>query len=217
MSQKTCAYCGALVDRHEKEHVIPRCLYPKSKSNSKVQRLTVPACSKCNRGWSDDEAHFRNVLLVSGDPNLVAEELWRTKARRSFEQIDGPRRVRDLLDQMRPVETMKGERYAIYPGEDERVMRIVRKVIRGLCHFHGIMSPVPDRRVWADVLRYQVPQQFMEEFEYHHREQDIFEYGYSVLDEPPIHSAWLLSFFEKRPFIGLVSTLENGFQDYDGG
>jgi hypothetical protein len=78
------------------------------------------------------------------------------------------------------------------------------------------MSPVSDQRVWADVLRYRIQPEFLREMECHHREKDIVEYRYTVLDEPPIHSAWLLSFFEKRPFLGMVSTSANGFPDSDG-
>src|SRR5215470_12946304 len=54
---KTCAYCGepATTD----DHVVPSALYPPSKNNSRVQRITVDACDRCNRDWSNDEAHFR--------------------------------------------------------------------------------------------------------------------------------------------------------------
>ena len=61
MKETTCAYCGKLAIC-ESEHVFPDCLYPASKSNSKVQRLTVPACQDCNRSWSNDEEHFHTFL-----------------------------------------------------------------------------------------------------------------------------------------------------------
>ena len=213
MDERKCAYCGVPVTARERDHVFPSCLYPPSRSNSRIQRLTVPVCSCCNRGWSDDEAHFRNVLLVSGQPNEAVRELWDIKALRSFREVNGHRRVRDLLQQMHRVETSTGERWTIYPGRDKRVMRIVRKVIRGLCHYHGVMSPVSDERVWADVLKYKVPQEFLDQMEHHHREQDIAEYRYQVLNEPPIHSAWLITFYKRRTFIGMVSTSEDGFPE----
>jgi hypothetical protein len=117
---------------------------------------------------------------------------------------------------MKQVKTEQGERYAVYPGEDERVMRVARKAIRGLCHYHQVMSPVSDRRVWADVLRYEIPQELLKEMEYHHREKGIVEYRYQVLNDPLIHSVWLLTFFERRTFIGMVSTSEDGFPEQDG-
>jgi len=92
-------------------------------------------------------------------------------------------------------------------------MRVVRKVIRGLCDYHRIMSPVSDRRVWADVLKYEVPQEFRDRMQYDHRDKDIVEYRYQVLDDPVIHSAWLLTFFERCTFIGWVSTSVEAFPE----
>lgn len=211
MKEIPCAYCGKPVAKREKEHVFPRCLYPPSKGRSKVQRLTIPACRDCNKGWADDEAHFRNMLVLAGEPNAVRRELWETTTLRSFEEIDGPRRVSDLIARMKSVKMTDGEGYMIFPGEDERVMRVVRKIIRGLCHYHNVMSPVSDQRVWADVLKYVVPQEFLEQMNYHHREQDIVEYRYQVLNEGGINSVWLIAFFERVTFIGLVFTSESGF------
>lgn len=208
MKGHSCAYCGKHVPRAEREHVVPRGLYPASKKDSRVQRLTVPACRRCNSRWADDEVHFRNVLLVSGKPNRPVQELWETTTRRSFQKVDGRRRLLDLYAQMIPIEAPEGTRHMVYPARDERVMRIIRKIVRGLCHHHGIMSPVHDRQVRADVLKYVVPAEFLAEMSYHHLEKDIFEYRYAVLDESGIHSAWLLTFFERRTFIATVAPLQ---------
>ena len=64
------------------------------------------------------------MLLVSGEPNEVVQELWQTKAHRSFKEIDGRRRVRDLLEQMVQVDTEPGERWAVYPGKQEALQLI---------------------------------------------------------------------------------------------
>jgi len=215
MSHVACAYCGKLARKPEREHVIPKCLYPLSKSKSRVQRLTVPACRECNNGWSDDEAHFRNMLLIAGEPNGPVRELWDTTAQRSFDKADGPRRIRDLLEQMKPVDTADGIGHMVYPGKDPRVIRVLRKVVRGLCHYHQVLSPVSDRRIWADVMKYVVPEGFLKEMAHHHREADIFEYRYQILNDEMIHSAWLLTFFERLPFIALVSTASDGWPDPD--
>ncbi len=203
----TCAYCGKPVPKSDRDHVIPKCLYPSSKSKSKVQRLTVPACRMCNGSWADDEAHFRNVLVIAGKANPPVRELWNTTTNRGFQKVDGKRRLSDLLAQMKQV----GSRHIVYPGHDPKVMRIVCKIIRGLCYHHGIPTPIEEIRVWADVLKYVVPAAFLAKMTYAHREKDIFEYRYQVLEEMGIHSAWLLTFFERRTFIGLVSMSEHGF------
>ncbi len=214
MNGKKCAYCGASGVKLTRDHVFPKCLYPASKSKSKVQRITVPACARCNSAFSDDEVQFRNVLLASGEPNPVVRELWRTKALPSLDRADGPRRANDLLELMRRVKTEQGDRYAIYPADHGGVMRVVRKVVRGLCAHHRMMSPVPDGRVWADVLKYRVPQQLLAQTEHYHCEEDIAGYWYSILDEPPVHSGWLLTFFEQCTFIAIVST-DDRFLDGD--
>jgi len=202
---RSCAYCGASGCRLEREHVIPACLYPGSKATSPVQRMTVLACSRCNRGWSDDEAHFRNVLLVAGEPNASVQELWTTKASRSFSEVDGARRLRDLFEQMVPVSTPAGERWKVFPGRDERVMRVIRKIVRGLSHFHGIESAVSEERVWADVLKYRIPDELLESVTFWHRELDILQYWYEVRDDATVESLWFLNFFERRPFVAAVA------------
>jgi hypothetical protein len=162
-----CSYCG--------EHVFPRSLYPLSRSGSRVRRLTIPSCNECNRGWSDDEVHFRDVLVLAGEPNEARRELWETTIRRSFKEKDGMRRVRDLVEILHPIEIDGNNRQMVYPGQDDRVLRIVRKILHGLCHHHGVMSAVSEKRIWADILKYQIPKEFLSEMACEHREQDIAE------------------------------------------
>ena len=204
-----CSYCGERIAT-DNEHVFPRNLYPTSKAQSRVQRLTIPSCQDCNKGWSDDEAHFRNVLALAGEPNEARRELWETTIRRSFKKSDGARRWRDLVESMRPVEINGETRHKVYPGQDDRVIRIVKKIVRGLCHHHRVMSAVSERRVWVDVLKYSIPEEFLSQMTYEHREHDIAEYQYQVLCESGIHSAWLITFFQRVTFIGMVSQSEDG-------
>src|SRR6185369_2011463 len=92
-----CAYCGQLVRRKRgrtRDHVFPASLYPPSKARSRVQRLTVPTCEDCNKSFSDDEAHFRNVIAIAGEPNPAVHEIW-AAVMRSFYQPDGRRRLED--------------------------------------------------------------------------------------------------------------------------
>jgi hypothetical protein len=107
----------------------------------------VPACVPCNSGWADDEPHFRNVILLAGVPTLAVRELWEGKTRRSLKQPDGRRRALEIAKLLVPVTTNDGDRHMIYPAQDERVLRIVRKTVRCLCHRHGLLSPVLDGQV----------------------------------------------------------------------
>lgn len=204
-----CAYCGRGDTALEREHAIPRCLYPASRAKSRVQRMTVPSCGPCNRGWADDEAHFRNVLLLSGDPNAAVQELWETTARRSFREVDGRRRLQDLVDRMVPVQVEGHDRWMIYPAQDERVLRVLRKIVRGLSHFHGVESAVSEERVWVDVMKYRIPEEFVADIRFHHREPDVCEYWYEAYDAGEFSSVWHLRFFERRVFVGSVSRMSD--------
>ena len=203
----TCAYCGRRTTGLEREHAIPRCLYPLSRAKSRVQRITVPSCVACNRGWADDEAQFRNVLVLSGEPNAAVQELWETTARRSFHEVDGRRRLQDLLDRMVPVQVEGQDRWMIYPARDERVLRVLRKIVRGLSHFHGVESAVSEERVWVDVMKYRIPEELVADIKFHHREPDVCEYWYEAYDDGEVSSVWLLRFFERRVFVGSVSRI----------
>ena len=59
-------------------------------------------------------------------------------------------------------------------------------------------------RVFADVLRYDVPPDLLAELPHAHREWDIFSYRYDDRGCEEYSSAWLLTFYERTTFIGLV-------------
>jgi hypothetical protein len=199
-----CGYCGVVGLNLEREHVIPKCLYPLSKAKSKVRRITVPACSACNRGWSDDEAHFRTVVLMSGEPNDAVRELW-SKARRSFYKRDGIRRALDVRKLMVPVQIAGESRWKIYPANDVRVLRVVRKVVRGLSYYHRLGVVASDEAVHADILKEKVPNEALWSETLHHCEPDIFRYWFEQYDEGEVRSIWWLKFFERLPFIAWVT------------
>jgi hypothetical protein len=97
------------------------------------------------------------------------------------------------------------ERHKIYPANDVRFMRVLRKVIRGLCHHHEVLSVVSDDQVWADVQRFAIPPGFFAEMRAAHAEPNIIEYRWATLPEDDlIHVFWQLRFFERTPFYGIV-------------
>lgn len=82
----------------------------------------------------------------------------------------------------------EGERHKVYPGEDPRVIRIVRKVIRGLCRHHRLASAVSDGQVWVDIQRFAVPPPMLEDMTESHAEADVLRYRYRALEDEEIHS-----------------------------
>lgn len=208
MTRKTrwanCGLCGAF-KLTTREHVVPRSLYPASKASSKFQRITIAACSACNNGTSDDDAHFRNVVTIAGDPNEAVNELWHGPIARGFHQVDGHRRASDILRIMRPAPDAGPDRYRIFPADDARILGTVRKVIRGLSRHHELAYPVSDGQVFADVLRQPLPEEMVAAMTYASAEPDVLEYGYLALnDTPGLLSAWLLRFYRRTSFIALV-------------
>jgi hypothetical protein len=190
----------------EREHVIPACLYSPSRgATSRVQRLTVPSCSACNRALSDDEAHFRNVLALAGEPNAALNELWSGPIRRSLARGDAPRRARDLIRLMEPVVVEGQERWKIYPARDDRVLRVVRKVVRGLSYHHGVEAAVADTRITADVLRYAIPPGCFDDQLAQHRESDICRYWFIDEASDDVRSTWLITFFDRVTFVAWVA------------
>lgn len=203
--KKKCAYCGK-PEADTVDHVIPRSLYPKSIGSSAV-RLTVPCCEACNRSWSDDEAHFRTMMALAGEPNAVATELWTGKIARSFREADGKRRFLDVWANMEAVLTPAGERHKIYPASDTRFIRVLRKIVRGLHYHHKLGDPVPDNMVGAGLLRYHVPEEITEAMPRYEFGRDVFEYQFETFDQfpdIPMSSGWLLTFFGNKNFAGWV-------------
>jgi hypothetical protein len=105
---------------------------------------------------------------------------------------------------MVPVQTPQGERHMVYPGRDRRVVRIVRKAVRGLCHHHGLLSPFLDEQVWADVQLFLIPPEFLAEMSSAHVEEDVLQYRFGVIEDLELHSGWLLQFFSRTPFFCIV-------------
>lgn len=200
-----CAYCGILARREDltRDHVLPRNMYPAA-NRARVNLLTVPSCERCNGGISDDEVTFRNVMLLAGDPNPAVRERW-DNAQRSFDECDGRKRVTELSRMLVPVTVNGQERKMIFPARIPAVLRVVRKVVRGLAHYHDIGTAIPEERVSVDVLRYPIVPELIESATFHHRDPEIFEYWFQEISEDEISSIWLLKFFEKRTFVASIA------------
>jgi len=202
-----CSYCGEVTSDWNREHVIPAQLYPLSKSKSKVQRLVVPSCRRCNSSWQDDEVHFRNMMTFIAS-NPVSKEVWATAMRHLGNQPDGLRRSLEVLQRIEPVEKDGTTDYIIDTEGDEKVMRVVRKVIRGLCHHHRLFCALPDQRVHAKLTEYPFPAGMYDDLTGHHRERDILEYWFELDQFEEAHSVWTLVFFGSVAFLGYVSATE---------
>jgi hypothetical protein len=170
-----------------------------------LQLLTVPCCETCNNSWSEDEAHFRDVLVLAGDPTGdVKSELWDGPVSRGFEKSHSVAKLQGLLDLMKAVETSEGARHKIYPENDEEVLRVVRKMIRGLSYEQGLATPVLDDAVIARVLTIPIPDWILDSMTWCDRDADVAVYGFTTTAIEEFHSVWILGFFRTVYFIGAV-------------
>ena len=205
LRKTACAYCGRVGVKLEKEHVVPRALYGPSKRSSRVQRITIRACGDCNRGWSADEPHFRNVMLLAGQPNAAVRELWDSKLLPSLDQRDGYHRLLALTKQFVPVVIDGQDRSMVYPHRDPQVVRLLRKIVRGLSSFHGLGDAIPDTHVRILPDLYALPEEFSSWLTHCHREEEVITYSFGRCDIEGVRSFWRMTFFERCSFLGVIS------------
>jgi hypothetical protein len=63
---------------------------------------------------------------------------------------------------------------------------------------------VADEQVWADIQKWEIPPAFLEEMTAAHVEEDVLRYQFGVAEHPEVHSCWLLRFYNRTPFFGIV-------------
>lgn len=114
---------------------------------------------------------------------------------------------------MEPALGYEGDRYMIYPARDPRVLETVRKIARGLSHHHKLIAPVKDEQVFADIKRWNLPEELAEAFEYRHAERDILQYDFTAFEaDVDLHSVWFLRFFERTTFVVIIFTSVESLQ-----
>lgn len=216
LTRRPCAYCGRTDLPRERGHVIPKSMYP-SGLDPRIQRPTIAECMACKQIWQDDEAHFRAILLMAGESNAAVLELWEGPVRGSFDKDSGPRWVRDLHAQMVPFDTEAGRRHLVYPARDPRVMKVIRKIFRGLCHYHGLGTTIRDRQVFANIQLFEVPERFRPQFVNHSLGDHFCRYAFlDMRGEGEFHSAWTIEFFGRTNFLGLIAADPEGWPpDYE--
>ena len=197
-----CAYCGTIDLPRTRGHVFPRAIYPDSLPNAK--RITVPECDQCKTLWEDAEPHFRNILLTIWNPEAAPTDSRSQKFLRSFDHKDGHRRAKELASLFTPAVVAGQDRSKIYPAKDERFNLVLRRIVRGLTHHHGLATAVPDQCVDCEVMQYLIPPAFEDDFSWHTIAPDFIVYGYTSLADENIQLVRLVRFSKHIVFIGRV-------------
>jgi hypothetical protein len=144
-------------------------------------------------------------MLLAGEPNDIVADIWSGPMLRSLALPDGRRRALDLIKIMRPAFDIALGAYRIFPAEDERVLRIVRKIIKGLSIHHNMPTPAVDGAIDVDVLRTPFPEELQSALDFRTAHPSVCRYGYFVFDPgSEFGSVWLLTFYERTQFWGVV-------------
>lgn len=149
---KVCAYCGEQ-RATEEDHIPPDAIFAVPRPSN---RITVPACSTCNRGFSKDDEYFRMVLSMRHD---VADHVdvkggVLDSALRSLAKPEARGMARAFLKTIREVDVRSpGGLYlgtrGRYTADGVRVLGTAERIARGL-FFHEQQRPLgPDCLVRA--------------------------------------------------------------------
>lgn len=209
MKNRPCVFCGSVDEDNPrtKGHVLQKSMYPE-RGFEHVQRITVPECGRCSVIWKDAEDRFRSLMVMCApSENQHANIKWDGAIRRAHARAeDGRRRVRDLVKWIVTQESQHGEVAKLYPGSIEDVHIVVRKMVRGLCHWHKLGTQVPDNQVLVVGQFEDHPPPDVESAEFNHL-PGIFRYSYfgRHLEPDTFHISWLLTFYEAVSFIAFVS------------
>ena len=215
-----CIYCGVL-GSVTLDHVPPKCLLP---AGARQNLVTVPSCEKCNGGFSKDDEYFRTHLCtradLKGDPRLVSlhaatqRQLVRPEAVRFRHKLFQSWKVREVT-------THSG----LYLGnawtatvDTKRLLRVVNRTMRGL-YYIAMGEPIPvthelscgqmdDRKNLsagdAATLN-ELLDIVLRQGKNDARGDGAFKWHYQNAEDDPHSSFWLLIFYDKLVFRGIVS------------
>lgn len=211
--KKYCVYCQKNI-ADTLDHIPSRGLFPDTKD---VKFLTVPACRKCNRGFSADEEYFRNFTAnVSILSSPSADLLLATKIKRSIDRRPGL--GLKLFQRMSLVNLITEE--GIYLGpktkvdivqeDKERIATVIQKYIKAL-FFHHFEKPLPYENkitlVWLTPEMKTQLTKIIGRIRLVNSYKDVFAYGYEKVPENE-NSFWVLQFFNNLAFGVFVTTPE---------
>ena len=145
-SSDTCIYCGGQAS--EREHVPPRSLLERPFHQNLA---TLPACSKCNRGFSLDEEYFIVLLSQIGTSRSLQDRI--VEGGSVDRALERNHNLDDrITSALYPDE---GGRVMIQP-EIDRVNRVIRKIILGLYVLRYGQVPPLDSVVGVEAYPYNI-------------------------------------------------------------
>lgn len=145
MSDALCVYCCSGEPRLTKDHVPPKCLFPKPRP----KLITVPCCHSCNDSFKKDDEYFRLAVCAEAAYfNSEATRLW--KERVLWRVGPGLRATvlsRIQICNLRTAGGLFVGRMARIPFDSKRICRVVQRIALGLQWYHYQERPHPDSEI----------------------------------------------------------------------
>lgn len=136
-----CVYCGGKADTSD--HTPPRCLLPKPLPEG-LNAMTVPACSRCNVGFSQDE--LRTAAVISTVSFLESDRLSVAPGGRIYEQMGRNPKLGDFVSSRLGQDGM----FQADLGVKSVIGRVMTKTAAGLLFYEfGRIVPLSDISVLA--------------------------------------------------------------------
>lgn len=208
--KKICAYCGSK-NPTTKDHIPPKGVFPSPLPKNLV---TVPCCTKCHKGTSEDDLYFRTILLTSS--NLVTNKKAMIQMRHAINSLKNPKReklVKFMINSMTEAEIVSEAgiilgKHPAFRIDHNIIERVLIRIIRGL-YYKEIGYPLSkNSNVFAQI------DQFGKDANTLSAEgvfspvkmvaDNMFGYTYAKAIDKEEASVWLGVFYERVSFFGFT-------------
>jgi hypothetical protein len=215
-AESRCVLCG-INAATSREHVPPESFFQRPYP---LNLITVPACASCNEGSQQDDAYFL-AFLVSRDHPSTPEVLdsVRDRVYRGLRRPDRPGLHIRLLEATTLVRSGVGTEHETLSAESrpegERILRVLRKQVRGLA-FH-LTGRILLRSTFVGVERtfftHTQPPEYWDHWlkggEHAMSGQtgemgDVFRYGYREIEQSACVAAMRLEFYRVFAYTALI-------------
>ena len=217
--RKHCVICNEN-PATTKDHVPPKCLFA---IKDRINLLKLPACSVCNNRSSKDDEYLRSVLISRADieESQSTNEL-RSALIRSLSNLGQPgfQKAYARSVSSKRIFTPAGiflGKHPVITVDNERLEKVLSKIIRGLYYHH--MKKTLSREylikiISEDNLKRQALNTkefikskifcFLDQTWLYEIGKNTFHYKYLLTREDNCAGAWILRFYKKVHFLGLV-------------
>jgi hypothetical protein len=214
-----CTYCGKHAELTN-DHVPPKCLFPPAEREHLV---TVPACQKCNSGFSKDDEYFRLMLSVRIDlPENDATAYIQDSTKRSLTRVEAAHFRKMLKSSVTrvPIHTDAGVYVGHAPAvqvDGNRLKRTCERTVKGL-YAKFLKHPVPSsyavqavlfdfQRDYSGIDSPEVQEMLraLGRAKNHHKFGSVLEVWYAIADDDPDSSLWCIRMHNVFTYLGFTT------------